>query len=239
MGRTILITNDDGIYKDGLMRLARACVRFGDVWLIAPRHQRSACSHSITLDVPIDITPVPYAVEGVRAYSCSGMPGDCVRIGTKAVMDREPDVVLAGINYGYNAATDIQYSATVGAVLEASFLGYRGIALSENDGLCHEVTDRYLEEVLEELIDLDPGSDQVWNVNFPGCPLAACSGILRDRTMSQAIVYEDWYQPARQLPGGGIRYVVSGEMQCRAEAGSDFDAILRGAVSIGRVRNLC
>ena len=65
------------------------------------------------------------------------------------------------------------------------------------------------------------------------------SGILRDRTMSQAIVYEDWYQPARQLPGGGIRYVVSGEMQCRAEAGSDFDAILRGAVSIGRVRNLC
>ena len=96
-----------------------------------------------------------------------------------------------------------------------------------------------LEEVLEELIDRDPGPDQVWNVNFPGCPLAACSGILRDRTMSQAIVYEDWYQPARQLPGGGIRYVVSGEMQCRAEAGSDFDAILRGAVSIGRVRNLC
>ena len=147
MSRTILITNDDGIHADGMLRLARAAVRFGDVWLIAPRRQRSAASHTITLHKPLDIMPFPYPAEGVRAYTCSGTPVDCVRLGVKKIMPCPPDVVLSGINYGFNAATDIQYSATAGAAFEASFLGIRSIALSEYNCPCHEVTDHYLDEI--------------------------------------------------------------------------------------------
>lgn len=239
MNRTILITNDDGIHSDGIVRLARTAVKYGSVWVIAPLEQRSAASHSITLSVPLDIKPVSFEVEGVRAFSCSGMPADCVRIGTLRMMPTPPDVVLSGINYGYNAATDIQYSATVGAAFEASFLGYRGIALSEKDGDCHEVTDHYLEDVLEELIDLTPGPDQIWNVNFPGCRLAECKGILRNRVMSHEIVYKDSYDAIETLEGGGVRYMVHGTLRHEAEEGTDFHALLNNAVSIGRVKNIC
>ena len=238
MARTILVTNDDGIHSDGLIRLAKAAVKFGSVWLIAPEKQRSAVSHSITLDIPLDVRPISFEVEGVRAYSCSGMPADCVRVASKGVIPIMPDVVLSGINYGYNAATDIQYSATVGAAFEAVFLGYRGIALSEQDSECHEVTDHFLESVLEELIDLPAGPDRIWNVNFPGCPLDQCTGILRNRVMSHAITYEDSYDPVERLDGGGIRYRVRGQMKNEAEEGTDFHALLNKAVSIGRVTNI-
>ncbi len=239
MSRTILITNDDGIHADGMLRLARAAVRFGDVWLIAPRRQRSASSHTITLQEPLDLMPFPYEAEGVRAYTCSGTPADCVRIGAGKIMPCPPDVVLSGINYGYNAATDIQYSATAGAAFEASFLGFRGIALSEYNCPCHEVTDHYLDEILEELIDQDPGPDRIWNVNFPGCPLSECTGILRDRVMSHEIVYKDSFEPVEVLNGVGMRFVVRGTLQHKAEEGTDFDALLQNAVSVGKVKNIC
>ena len=113
--RTILITNDDGIEAGGIVRLAEAAAEFGEVWVVAPARQMSAASHSITLHSPLDIYPHSFPVPGVRAFSCSGTPGDCVRTGSLSILPRRPDVVLSGINYGYNVASDIQYSGTVGA----------------------------------------------------------------------------------------------------------------------------
>ena len=105
--RRILITNDDGIDSDGIARLAQAAKEFGEVWVVAPTHQRSAASHCITLREPIDVYPHDFPVKGVHAYSCSGTPADCVRVGGLSVMPAKPDVVLSGINFGYNVATDI------------------------------------------------------------------------------------------------------------------------------------
>ena len=238
MGRVILITNDDGIHADGLIRLAREAVRLGMVWLVAPHVQRSVTSHGITLDKPLDVRPAAFEVEGVRAFSCSGMPADCVRLGIMELMDTPPDVVLSGVNYGYNVASDIQYSATAAAAFEASFLGYRGIALSEDTGTCHEVTDAFLGEILEEMIDLPHGPGMAWNVNFPGCPLSECRGIWRDRTVSTEVVYDDRFELAEDLPDGGKRFVVRGEMRDQAAEGTDFHAILNNAVSVGRMRNI-
>ena len=129
--RKILIVNDDGIDSDGLVRLAREAVKWGEVYVVAPDGQRSAASHSLTIDMPIDIHPVGFPVEGVKAYSCTGLPTDCVRIGSACVMPQKPDVVFSGINNGFNAGTDIQYSATVGAALDAAMAGYPAIAFSE------------------------------------------------------------------------------------------------------------
>ena len=234
----ILITNDDGISSDGIIRLARAAKQFGEVWVVAPDSQRSAASHSITLHSPIDIYPHPFPVEGVHAFSCSGTPGDCVRVGSLFIMSRKPDVVLSGINYGYNVASDIQYSATAGAAFEASFQGLSGIALSEEACRCHETTDAYLSVILERLIGRRQAPGQILNVNFPGCPASSCRGILEDRTVSCREVYVDRYLEQKKLENGGVRVMVNGIYHDEAEPGSDYRAVLDRYISVGIVRNI-
>lgn len=139
---SILITNDDGILSEGLVRLARAAVKLGEVWAVAPDGQRSAASHAITLHGTVDIFPTEFPVPGVHAYSCSGTPADCVRTGSLSIMPHKPDIVISGINNGYNTATDIQYSGTCGAAFEGAFQGILSVALSEDNKSCHEVLER-------------------------------------------------------------------------------------------------
>ena len=149
----ILITNDDGIQSDGIIRLARAAKKYGKVWVVAPDGQRSAMSHRITLRETIEFFPVDFPVEGVHAYASTGTPADCVRFGILNIVKEKPDYVFSGINYGYNSGTDIQYSATVGSALEAACAGVHAIAFSEGASECHEVTDAYLEQMLKELME--------------------------------------------------------------------------------------
>ena len=213
----ILITNDDGIEADGIIRLAHAAKNFGEVWVVAPESQRSAASHSITLHNEIDVYHCEdFPVEGVHAFSCSGTPGDCVRVGGLSVMPERPDVVLSGINFGLNVASDIQYSATAGAAFEAAFQGYHAIALSEGCNF-HDVTDKYIREILKKLLaePLKPG--HIHNVNFPDCQLADCQGILYDRTVSRGMFYKDHYNVVEELEDGGVRYMVEGVYTPEAE----------------------
>ena len=237
MTRTILITNDDGICADGLIRLAKAAQDFGEVWVIAPESQRSAASHSITLHGHIDVFPHDFPVAGVRAFSCSGTPADCVRICPN-LMPNRPDVVLSGINHGYNVASDIQYSATAGAAFEAAFQGYHAIALSEEACDCHAVTDAFLHDILTELLDQKLGHGQILNVNFPGCPPEECGGILFDRTVSHGMIYRDHYNVIEQLPEGGLRLMVEGDYNEDAEDGTDFQAVMQGYISVGIADNI-
>ena len=234
----ILITNDDGIFADGLLRLVAAAKDFGEVWVVAPDGQRSAASHSITLRHPVDLIPVnDYPVEGVHAFSCSGTPADCVRVGGLYLMKGMPDIVLSGINYGYNVASDIQYSATVGAALEGAFQGWPSIALSEG---CknHEVTDAYLYEVLGEYIDRKPPSGNIWNMNFPDCSLKECKGILHNTRVSAGTFYRDHYNEIAMLETGGVRLMVEGVYNEQCEEQTDFRAVVDGFISIGLVNNL-
>lgn len=239
MSKKIFITNDDGIESDGIVRLAETAKKFGEVWIVAPESQRSAASHSITLRHPIDVHPHVFSVEGVHAFSCSGTPGDCVRVGTLNIMPDKPDVVLSGINFGYNVASDIQYSATAGAAFEGEFQGYLSIALSEGITGCHEVTDRYLEEVLEELMKKDYVPGQIWNVNFPHCRLEECKGVLYDRKVSRKAFYTDRYKAVEEFANGGVSLMVDGIYSPEYEELTDYGAILDNYVSIGIVRNLC
>ena len=241
--RTFLITNDDGIESDGLVRLARAAKEFGDVWVVAPDGERSAASHSLSLKKPIDVYPAAFPVEGVHAFSCSGTPADCVRVGSLNIVPRCPDAVLSGINYGYNAGTDLQYSATAGAALEAAFQGFPAAAFSEDARDCHEVTDAYLNETLRMFLDMSfPGSrflpGQVLNVNFPGCPLASCRGLLEDRAVSRCSFFKDSYDEIGKLPGSGVRLMVHGTWTGQAEEGTDLRALLDNYVSVGILNNL-
>ena len=236
--RRILITNDDGIGAEGLLRLAEAAKRFGEVWAVAPDTERSAASHSITLHDHLDVYPHDFPVPGVRAYTCSGMPADCIRVGVLNVMPGKPDVVLSGVNYGYNLATDTQYSATVGAAMEAAFQGIHAIALSEAAHPNHDAADTFLSEVLGALLDDRLGYGEIYNVNFPSISKGRCRGILRDRTVSHGVMYRDRYNVVEKLPGGGVRLMVEGRYGEEAEPGTDFQAVLDGYVSVGVVRNI-
>lgn len=234
--RKILITNDDGITADGIIRLAAMAKKYGQVWVLAPESQRSAMSHSITLRDTIDIWEHEFPVDSVSAFACSGTPGDCIRVGSLNIVPGKPDIVFSGINFGYNCASDIQYSATVGAALEASFQGIPAIAFSEGTKY-HEVTDAYLEHVLDMLIDEPYVEGQILNVNFPNCQLGQFAGILQERTMSKKLVFSDSYTE-ESLAGGIRRFKVYGQLQTDAEEGSDYEALLGNYISIGKVANL-
>ena len=236
--RRILITNDDGIDADGIIRLAAAAVEFGEVWVVAPEHQRSAASHCITLRDSIEVKPWKFPVEGVRAFACSGFPADCVRVGCLGVMPCKPDVVLSGINYGYNVASDVQYSATVGAAVEAAFQGIRGIALSEHTKGGHGITDAFLHEILKEYIDVQLGQNQILNINFPGGMALDCRGIRRNVGTSRGCFFRDEYQVVGEQEDGTKLYLVNGIYTEDAEEGTDFRAVLDGYISVGIVNNV-
>lgn len=235
--RRILITNDDGINADGIIRLAKSAVEFGEVWVVAPDSQRSAMSHSITLRHSVEAWKVDFPVDGVHAYACSGTPGDCVRIGSLNIVPGKPDHVFSGINYGFNAATDIQYSATAGAAFEAAFQGIHTIAFSEDACEIHDVTDQYLNEIIAELLDKPLGVNQIWNVNFPGCKLSQCKGILRDRIVSTDVFYSDRYNET-PISEGRVSYMVEGIRNYTAIDGTDLKAIFDNYVSIGIATNI-
>ncbi|MBR6223194.1 MAG: 5'/3'-nucleotidase SurE [Lachnospiraceae bacterium] len=235
--KKILITNDDGINADGLIRLAKVASKFGEVYVVAPDGERSAASHSVTLRHSIEAWSVDFPVPGVKAYACTGQPADCVRIGVLNIVPGKPDHVFSGINYGFNVASDIQYSATAGAAFEAAFQRIHTIAFSEDAKEMHEVTDRYLEELMAELMEKPLGIDQIWNVNFPSCPLSECQGILYDRRVSHDAFYRDHYDET-PTEGGRTAYMVVGVRDYQASEGTDLRAVIDKYVSVGIATNI-
>ncbi len=123
----ILLTNDDGYQARGITLLEQVLSEAGhEVWVCAPSGERSAFSHAMTLKGKIRIHRY-----GERHYHCGGTPADSILYGLAAkVIPITPDVVISGINHGYNASTDILYSGTVGAASEAALRGYPAIAIS-------------------------------------------------------------------------------------------------------------
>ena len=241
----ILITNDDGIKAEGIVRLAAAAKDFGEVWIVAPETQRSAASHSLTINKGIDVYPCSdFPVDGVKAYSCSGHPSDCLRIGSKYIMPDKPDIIFSGINNGFNVGTDIQYSATVGAAFDAAMCGYPVIAFSEGfrgddreTEAGHAVTDIYLHDILAELLSSELHPGEVINVNFPDCDPKDYKGILRNRRVSMDTPYIDTYE-VEALENGGKRYNIIWTERDHAPEGTDLRAILDGYISIGIVYNI-
>jgi 5'-nucleotidase len=121
----ILVTNDDGVSSDGIHALADAMRTLGEVVIVAPLQEASAIGHALTLRRPLRIEQVS---EGV--YAVDGTPTDCVNLATAVILKRVPDLVVSGINKGWNLGDDITYSGTVAGALEGALLGPPGIAVS-------------------------------------------------------------------------------------------------------------
>jgi len=121
----ILITNDDGYRSDGIRVLADAAKALGEVTIVAPVDEASAIGHALTLKRPLRLEPI---AEGV--FAVDGTPTDCINIAVTQVFKRLPDLVLSGINKGYNLGDDVTYSGTVAGALEGALLGIPSLAVS-------------------------------------------------------------------------------------------------------------
>lgn len=177
----IMVVNDDGIESDGIRRLAGMAAELGEVWVVAPRHQCSAMSHCITVRGSLHVKEESFPVPGVKAYSVDGTPVDCVKVGIKYLLPQKPDIVFSGINFGYNVGADILYSGTVGAAMEALLNGIPAIAFSEERGGSGAAADTHLLPVVRKLLAKEIAKDEIWNVNFPGCPPEELQGIRENR----------------------------------------------------------
>lgn len=164
----ILVTNDDGIRSPSLAALARFAATLGEVTVVAPAVEQSGRSQAIEIYHAVKILRVPFA-DGITAYAMDSTPADCVRFGCVGLKGNF-DLVLSGINRGYNLGHDIAYSGTCGAIFEAAKHGVKGLALS-GDVPTYEDVAAHLSDVWaymegERLFE----KGMLYNVNVPPQP---------------------------------------------------------------------
>ena len=233
----ILITNDDGINSPLLKKLVIIAKQFGEIYVVAPDTQRSAVSHGFTYTRPVCLKEYSIGVENVKSYACDGLPADCVRVGIGSIVPGGPDLVLAGINNGFNIGADIQYSGTVAAAMEAAFVGVQAIAVSLASNGFSETVDEYLPMLLKECIEKPLARNQVWNINFPECTLAECGGIRRNCVVSNDLFYDDGYM-TEDVGDGKTAYSIVARRIWNATPGTDLAAIVENCIAVGIVNNI-
>ena len=123
--KKILVTNDDGVRSEGIHELARAVARLGEVVVVAPNVEASAIGHALTLRRPLRVEQ-----REPNVYEVDGTPTDCVNVAITRLLDAPPDLILSGINKGYNLGDDVTYSGTVAGAMEGALLGIPSIAVS-------------------------------------------------------------------------------------------------------------
>lgn len=161
----ILVTNDDGIESEGIRLLAEWAKKLGKVTVCAPKTQQSAKSHAITVHRPIEIKQVEF-MDGVEAYAVDSAPVDCVRYGTIG-LNRKYELIVSGVNNGFNLGEDILYSGTVATIFEAALRDTNGIAFS-TEWQNFEPARKRLDEAYEFIVKNDLFKySKIYNVNFP------------------------------------------------------------------------
>ena len=223
----ILISNDDGYLAEGIKTLADALSTLGEITVVAPDRNRSGASNSLTLENPLRLTKLDNGI-----YRVEGTPTDCVHLAVTGLLDKEPDMVVAGINAGANLGDDVLYSGTVAAAMEGRFLGLPAIAISlaSNDAVHYETAGWVAKKMLEQLKTSSLPADTILNVNVPDLPIAEITGFestrLGHRHKAEPVVKE--YDPR----GRPMYWVGPAGEEQDAGPGTDFDAIRRGAVSV-------
>ena len=225
----ILLSNDDGYLAEGLSALAKALSPHAEISVVAPDKNRSAASNSLTLEMPLR------AAMGENGFiKVDGTPTDCVHLAITGLLEKEPDMVFAGINHGGNLGDDVLYSGTVAAATEGRFLGLPAVAISLAGGseqVSHFETAAHVAvAILKQLIAKPLPKDTILNVNVPDIPIPDLKGYratrLGQRHKSEPVI-------TGKDPRGRLMYWVGppGAEQDAGE-GTDFYAISAGYVSV-------
>lgn len=176
----VLITNDDGINARGILALAKEISKKHEVTVVAPREQKSASSHSISIHNPIRIREEKLD-ESFKAYSLVGTPADCTQAGL-SLLCKDIDLVISGINRGLNCGTDVLYSGTVSAAVEGAIYNVPSIAISmEVDWERYDEDYTKAAKWISKVVDIAENNylrnDVVLNVNVPNLNEEEIKGI--------------------------------------------------------------
>lgn len=174
----ILVTNDDGISAKGIKALVEVVSQFGDILIVAPDKPQSGMGHAITVNNVLRLEPTRL-FEEFEAYTCSGTPVDCVKLGIYEILHRKPDLLVSGINHGLNSSTNVLYSGTMSAAVEGAMENIPSIGFSLADhsadadfSCAQEIVNQLVPKVLN-----DQFPDHVClNVNVPKIPVSEIKG---------------------------------------------------------------
>jgi 5'-nucleotidase len=217
-----LLTNDDGIYAQGLAAIKHELDKIGETTVIAPVTEQSAVGHTITISDPLKVIPT-YRTGEFYGYGITGSPADCVKLGISCIMKQPPDVVVSGINRGENVGINVLYSGTVSAATEALILGYTGIALSVDNFKNPNYTAASIfgARLVMMLANWKEALPYALNVNCPSCPLDDIKGVRITKQGDSRIVDEF---VRRESPRGTVYYWQAGLTKIIDES-EDTDAI--------------
>lgn len=229
----ILIANDDGIKARGIYDLAKELSKEHEVVVVAPREERSASSHSITLFRPISIKEEKLEGLNCKAYSISGTPADCVRVGIDRLA-KNVDMVVSGINRGFNLGTDVIYSGTVSAAMEAAIYDLPSIAISQEvDWDRHDedytVAAKYVSYILKiaEKNYLKP--NVVLNINIPNRSKEEIKGVKVCSIGKNTYTHEYIKIEGEEYPE---TYKIAGIRNQREETLDDITYIEKGYITL-------
>ncbi len=231
----ILVTNDDGITAPGIQALISFASEIGDVFVVAPDSPQSGMGHAITINSTLHATKINTLDEnGVKtAYSCSGTPADCVKIGLQELLDKKPDIVLSGINHGSNSSINVIYSGTMSAAIEAGIEGVPAIGFSLCDFTWKADFSQakiFIQKIINQALENGIPNGVVLNVNIPKLSSDEIKGI---KVCRQARA--NWKEKfdKRKSPMGKDYYWLTGEFDL-LDNGEDTDewALAEGYISV-------
>ena len=230
----VLLSNDDGVDAPGIRILAEHLRAAGhEVWVVAPDRDRSGASNSLTLDQPIRVARVDS-----MTWCVYGTPTDCVHVALAGLLDREPDIVVSGINSSANLGDDVIYSGTVAAAMEGRFLGLPAVAVScvsrNHQAQHYETAARAAVEIVARLA-VDPlPADTILNVNVPDVAWDELAGFevarLGQRHRAEPCIRQT------DPRGRPIWWIGPPGAEQDAGPGTDFHAVRHGNVAISPIQ---
>lgn len=227
----ILVTNDDGVRSEGIEALASSLRHLGSVLVVAPEHEQSASSHSITLDNPLRIKEYDK-----DRFSVTGTPTDCVLLAVHRILGRKPDILVSGINHGPNMGEDVIYSGTVAAAIEGYILGIPSIAISVAswDPVSFDAAAESVRRLPECMLEMEGRRLNLWNVNIPPSVGEGVKGTVITKLGSR--VYNDVIVEKKDPRGKDYFWIGGGEPGWSSEPETDFAAVSSGYISVTPLR---
>jgi 5'-nucleotidase len=221
-----MVTNDDGIHSYGLQALTQTLASIGSVVVVAPDRERSAVGHSLTLHSPLRADEI-----SDNHFAISGTPTDCVNLAIHGLLDKQPDLIVSGINKGGNLGDDLTYSGTVAAAMEATLMGVPSFAVSL-DSESYTFDDflpgaEISADIARLILKNGLPADTFLNVNVPsGTPSAV--HLTRQGKRRYTSKVEKKFDPR----GRAYYWIGGDELDFIDVAGTDFHAIRNNSVSI-------
>ena len=223
--REILVTNDDGVHSEGIKTLADALSHLGNITIVAPMQEASAIGHALTLRRPLRIETI-----AARTFGIDGTPTDCVNLAISHIIKQKPDLIVSGINKGWNLGDDVTYSGTVSGALEGALLGIPAIAVStqnRHNNFEFGPAARAAAIVAEQVLDRGMPKFTFLNINVP---FGSNKGfrVTVQAKRNHVTVVDERIDPRKRA----YYWIEEGENEWEPHDRSDYQAVRDGYISI-------